>query len=257
VRLEAENTVEARDRLANLSELVSMASSFDDETEGRGTLAEFEERISLASANDDADGRGTSMVTMTTVHAAKGLEFPVVFVCGLEEGLFPSLRDEDQRELEEERRLAYVAFTRAMDRLVLSAARMRRHWGEVRSNRPSRFVDAIPAAYLAVRARPAPRPRPTREALASPRRRHRDELDQRTHEDDLPSFDVDAEMIDVADELGAGATVAHETFGFGRVVESRGAGKDRKLVVDFGARIGVKTILARWVVVASEDARHN
>ena len=131
-RLEAEDSPSSRDRLANLSELVSMASDFDDETEGKGTLVEFDERISLSSANDAEDGRGSS-VTMMTIHAAKGLEFPVVFLCGMEDGLFPSIRAsewgvEDREELEEERRLAYVAITRAEDRLVLTSARQRRTW---------------------------------------------------------------------------------------------------------------------------------
>ncbi len=251
IRLEQEDTVESRDRLANLSELVTMASDFDDETEGKGTLAEFEERISLASAADDADGRASSMVTLTTVHAAKGLEFPIVFVCGLEDGLFPSLRmrdgSDERRALEEERRLAYVAFTRAMDRLVLSSARMRRQWGEVRLCTPSRFVDAVPAELLAVREQRAPRPRPPLASFARPQRRVPDDLDQRTYDDDVPAFEVDADLTE-DDLVGPGSTVTHAAFGSGRVLSARGEGRDRKLDIDFGGVVGVKTVLARWVV---------
>ena len=131
-KLEEEDTHESRERLGNLSELVTMASDFDEETDGKGTLTEFEERNSLDSANDKPDGRGEA-VTLMTIHASKGLEFPVVFVCGMEDGLFPSIREgtlaEEREKLEEERRLCYVAFTRAMDRLVLTNARLRRQWG--------------------------------------------------------------------------------------------------------------------------------
>lgn len=157
-RLEEDDSPDARDRLGNLAELVAMASDFDDESQGAGTLLEFDERISLSSANDLSDGRGQSAVTLMTIHAAKGLEFPVIFLCGMEDGLFPSLRErqgvDEVDALEEERRLAYVAMTRAMERLVLSSARMRRHWGEIRIQRPSRFLDEIPIDCMAVRARP-------------------------------------------------------------------------------------------------------
>lgn len=163
-RLEKEGTPDASERLNNLAELVSMASDFDDETDGEGTLAEFEERISLASAADGDDGKGTA-VTMMTVHAAKGLEYPIVFVVGMEDGLFPSIREnhdsfepDDQKDLEEERRLAYVAFTRAMDRLVLTSARVRRKWAEVKIAKPSRFLQEIPEDCLAIRIVPDPAP---------------------------------------------------------------------------------------------------
>ncbi len=163
-RLEKEGTPDASERLNNLAELVSMASDFDDETDGEGSLAEFEERISLASAADGEDGKG-SAVTMMTVHAAKGLEYPIVFVVGMEDGLFPSIREnrdvfepEDRKDLEEERRLAYVAFTRAMDRLVLTSARVRRKWAEVKIAKPSRFLQEIPEDCLAIRIVPDPAP---------------------------------------------------------------------------------------------------
>ncbi len=259
-RLEIEDSPESRDRLQNLSELVSMASDFDDERQGAGTLVDFEERISLASASDAADGRG-SEVTLMTIHAAKGLEFPVVFLCGLEDGLFPSLRErrgEDEgKGLEEERRLAYVALTRAEDRVVLTSARMRRVWGEVRMNRPSRFLDDLPAELLAVRERPE-RPKPPaaerlRRAGVMGRKngssRAEDEepddgVDQRVPYDDVPEWNPDASSG--GRPLIAGDEVVHASFGTGRVVESRGSGHDRKLLVEFPER-GLKTIMARFV----------
>jgi DNA helicase-2/ATP-dependent DNA helicase PcrA len=260
-RLEIEDTPDARERLQNLSELVSMATEFDDETGGRGTLVEFDERISLASANDAADGRGAA-VSLMTIHAAKGLEFPVVLLCGLEDGLFPQIRPRDtgdeSRNLEEERRLAYVALTRARDRLVLTCARTRRQWAEVRFNQPSRFLDDIPASCLAVRApsRPvavrAPAAPPMAARVRTMRRTGMDELaqpyyddfDQRSHHDEVNGTPLG--FVETDDEFGAGATVLHASFGEGRVVESRGSGRDRKLVIAFRDG-GLKTILARFV----------
>ncbi len=251
-RLEIEDSQESRERLNNLAELVSMASEFDDETDGKGTLVEFDERVALSSANDAADGRG-EVVTMMTIHAAKGLEFPVVFLCGLEDGLFPSLRDRemgDERDsLEEERRLAYVAMTRARDRLILTNARVRRHWGESRMSEPSRFLDEIPAEFLAVRATPEPPPRPSRRpvARAPGGGAGYDEFDQRTPwDDDVPAYRPDG----VEDSrVAAGDTVVHASFGTGRVLEARGEGQSRKLLIDF-AGVGLKTILARFVELA-------
>lgn len=115
------------------------------------TIDEFLERIALASVSDQATG--TDYVTLMTVHIAKGLEYPVVYVAGMEDGLFPSLRErEDQSadvQLEEERRLAYVAFTRAKHRLTLTWARTRRVWGDIRFQTPSRFLDDVPAHCVA------------------------------------------------------------------------------------------------------------
>jgi DNA helicase-2/ATP-dependent DNA helicase PcrA len=259
-RLEAEDTAESRDRLGNLSELVTMATDFDDETDGAGTLVEFDERISLASANDSDDGRG-STVTLMTVHAAKGLEFPVVFVCGLEDGLFPSLRARDQQPggsddreaLEEERRLAYVAFTRAEDRLILSCAQVRRHWGEVRLTQPSRFVGQIPPDLVATREPVAEAREPVtdwRRQRAAYDPTYADhgvdyEFDQRSHHDEEPIFVEDHNEVAVA-SIDIGARVSHAVHGTGEVLESRGSGHDRRLLINFETA-GLLTILARYI----------
>jgi DNA helicase-2/ATP-dependent DNA helicase PcrA len=325
-QLARESTPEAEDRLGNLAELVSMASDFDEETEGQGTLVEFDARVSLSSAVDEADGRSRGSVTLMTIHAAKGLEFPVVFLCGMEDGLFPSLRQrsdmDEQSTMEEEYRLAYVAMTRARERLVLTHARMRRHWGEMRMNQPSRFLDAIPHECLAVRARPAVRaghspyepgdagvrlarrdPRGAGVARRDPRGADDfgdapgrpyddpyDDVDQRVHAgaraavvrdgdieyelDAVPDtdfFDDDPRRVPprgaggrlrsaarlgrapasrapmAADqELRVGAVVSHATFGVGRVIDARGRGKSRKLLIDFSS-VGLKTVLERFV----------
>ena len=253
-RLEIEDTPESRDRLGNLGELVSMAADFDAQApeESRG-LAEFEERISLASALDEEDGRGSAL-TLMTIHAAKGLEFPVVFLCGMEDGLFPSLRlrdnDDERRSLEEERRLAYVAFTRAKERLILTSARVRRQWAEVKMNQPSRFLDDIPREHMAVRAAPVPARLPPGHLVRAPRpARVRDEYDQRVYGDDVPDIRIDPfdrDQLGAGDHFPAGTQVRHDAFGTGRVLESRGSGRDRKLLIDFPT-VGLKTVLARFV----------
>ncbi|HWN67099.1 MAG TPA: ATP-dependent helicase, partial [Haliangium sp.] len=329
-QLTRENTPEAEDRLSNLAELVSMASDFDEETEGQGTLVEFDARVSLSSAVDEADGRSRGSITLMTIHAAKGLEFPVVFLCGMEDGLFPSLRQrndmDEQATMEEEYRLAYVAMTRARERLVLTHARMRRHWGEMRMNEPSRFLDAIPHECLAVRARPAVRTSRSSyeadDAGARLARRsgavHRDpraagdfgelpggleegpyggpyddsyeDIDQRVPAGGRSTVvrdgDIEYELDAAPDtgffdddprrsharsvggrlrsagrasrppvgrgamaagpELRAGAVVSHATFGVGRVIEARGRGQGRKLLIDFTS-VGLKTVLERFV----------
>ncbi len=281
--LEAEDSQESRDRLSNLAELVTVAADFDDELGGEGTLAEFLERLALATpgeiAGDPVEDRAQK-VRLTTIHAAKGLEFPVVFICGLEDGLFPSLRErEDQDEdaaMEEERRLAYVALTRARDRLILTSARVRRVWGEMRYQTPSRFLDDIPASCLAMPRRggagggaarpggatrppgvaPAMAPRPAGNGAGvgavAVRRPAFDEHDQRSQDDDEPSFDLDGDRSrpqSRVERLRPGVRVNHVQFGTGRVVDSSGEGKDRKLVIEFPG-VGQKTVLARFVTVA-------
>ncbi|HEX3476846.1 MAG TPA: UvrD-helicase domain-containing protein [Kofleriaceae bacterium] len=288
-KLEADQTTESRDRLDNLAELVTTASDFDDEVPpapgasltglvppdagaepqdqaepgpgpgpgpgddaepGPPTIEDFLERIALSSP---ADQGAHEQVMLMTIHIAKGLEWPVVFITGLEDGLFPSLRERDgvseDAALEEERRLAYVAITRARERLVLSHARTRRVWGEIRIQDPSRFLDDLPAGSLAQprRARisvPAPRivdgdwagrgrrPRPARS---------RDELDQRTGHDDEPVF-----RVDDAGGFVIGAEVTHGDLGAGRVVAVTGTGKDCRVVVDF-AVVGRKTVFAKYL----------
>ena len=142
--LEAENTIESAGRLENLSELVGQAKDFTD-------LAEFLETVSLVADSDDVpDGGDDSQVVLMTLHTAKGLEFPVVFLTGLEDGVFPHIRSlGDPHELEEERRLAYVGITRARQRLYITHAWVRSLFGSSQYNPVSRFVNEIPANLLA------------------------------------------------------------------------------------------------------------
>ncbi len=257
-KLEADGSTEARDRLDNLAELVTTASDFDDESPQPQTIEEFLERIALSSASDQT---ASEQVVLMTIHIAKGLEWPLVFISGLEDGLFPSLREREgtneEAAMEEERRLAYVAITRARERLVMTHARTRRVWGEIRMQGPSRFLDDLPPGCLAkpLRGRGQPQQTPPAPRIVDgnwqgkPRRARpqRDELDQSS------DFTTDEPVYHVGDDdyrprggFTLGATVIHGTLGAGRVVSVTGTGKDQKVVVDFGV-IGQKTVFARFL----------
>ena len=146
--LQDEDTAEADARVDNLREVVGSMFEFERDAE-EGTLAAFLELVTLQTDVDRIDD--DDAITLMTVHAAKGLEFPIVMVAGLEEEMFPSRGagpDDDPEELEEERRLAYVAFTRAEQRLFLSYALTRRVYGELKYRRPSRFGEEMPREAL-------------------------------------------------------------------------------------------------------------
>ncbi len=266
-RLEADGSSEAEERLRFLSELVNVASDYDDEVGDDGTLDGFLERTALVQgADDDTDAE---VIRMMTIHMAKGLEFPVVYVTGLEDGLFPSLRERDgvseSEGLEEERRLAYVAVTRARNRLFLTSARVRRVWGKDTAQSPSRFLDDVPPQLVAGAIRPPPRPvvapmawpvapprpAPARVAPRPPIRPTWDEHDQRSGDDDLPVYrlDDDRDRGSASDPYRPGTAVSHAAFGTGKVLEARGQGPARSLVVDFPA-VGRKTVLARFLAPA-------
>jgi DNA helicase-2/ATP-dependent DNA helicase PcrA len=143
--LREENSEEANERIENLMELVSSAAEYESR-EQEPSLGGFVDRLSLLSEADEEAGSKNARVWMMTMHAAKGLEFPLVVIAGLEEGLFPHSRSrDDEDELEEERRLCYVGMTRAESQLILTSASRRRVFGEYQATEPSRFLDEIPA----------------------------------------------------------------------------------------------------------------
>src|SRR5437588_7442453 len=142
--LEAERTFESQGRLENLDELVGVAREFADRGEEDASLATFLQEISLYS-DSDALNEPRPEVTLMTIHNAKGLEFPIVFVIGLEEGLFPHQRSLDEGDEAEERRLCYVGMTRAQQGLTLTYARARTIFGARGFNRSSRFLDELPS----------------------------------------------------------------------------------------------------------------
>ena len=146
--LRDERSEEAEGRIENLLELVSAAREYEAR-EAEPTLAGFVDQLSLLSDVDEEPGARDARVLMMTLHSAKGLEFPVVVISGLEEGLFPHSRSaNDEAELEEERRLCYVGITRAQRRLVLTSAARRRVFGDYQFTQPSRFLDEIPAGLI-------------------------------------------------------------------------------------------------------------
>lgn len=147
--LEAEGEVESQTRLENIEELINKAVSYSEDSE-QPSLTEFLEEVALVADVDRMDD-SENRVTLMTLHSAKGLEFPVVYLSGLEDGLFPSMMSisaDDKSEIEEERRLCYVGITRAKERLVITSARMRMVNGETRYSKISRFVDEIPPELL-------------------------------------------------------------------------------------------------------------
>ncbi len=151
--LEAERTIEARGRLENLQELVGVAREYREQT-AEGSLAGFLQDIALVSDQDTIqDDRG--LVTLMTLHNAKGLEFRAVFVIGMEEGVFPHIRAIEEQGVEEERRLCYVGMTRAMERLTLTHTLSRSLWGRRNYNLASRFLDELPAEVERERLRPS------------------------------------------------------------------------------------------------------
>jgi ATP-dependent DNA helicase UvrD/PcrA len=253
--LREDRTEEAQSRVENLAELVSAAKEYEMR-DPDATLGGFVDRLSLLSDTDESEGAADAGVMMMTLHSAKGLEFPLVFIAGLEEGLFPHSRStDDQAELEEERRLCYVGMTRARRKLYLGSANRRRWYGEYRASSPSRFIDEVPDELLdrvmpagAAPSQPglwagrrpgggygAYQPR----AAAAPGRgpsRVREESPAYVYEDEDQSR---------AGQLEAGARVRHAQFGLGTVVSVEPMDGDMKLVVRF-ANVGAKRLLAKY-----------
>ncbi|MGP4112849.1 DNA helicase PcrA [Streptomyces sp. 4N509B] len=151
--LEASNDPQDETRVENLRELAAVALEFEQDRpeDDPGTLADFLERVALVADSDEIpeDGEDDGVITLMTLHTAKGLEFPVVFLTGMEDGVFPHLRSLGKtKELEEERRLAYVGITRARQRLYVSRAELRSAWGQPQHNPPSRFLEEIPGEFV-------------------------------------------------------------------------------------------------------------
>jgi len=220
--LRAEDTVEAQSRLENLQELVGVAREYEDR-EGNDVLG-FLANISLVS-DLDAMREGESAVTLMTLHMAKGLEFPVVFLAGLEEGIFPHNRALiDPADIEEERRLAYVGMTRAIDELVLTYAKRRNTFGSAYLHPPSRFLTEI-AGLEFLNAPSVPTVG----------------FSGRWDDVRLPEPTLSEEIVD----LSVGDRVVHGKFGVGTVLEVRGAGGDAFVTVNFEAA-GRKSIMLNY-----------
>lgn len=242
--LRDDRSEESQARIENLMELVSAAKEYEAR-EADTSLAGFVDRLSLLSDVDKEQGGRDARVLMMTLHSAKGLEFPVVVMAGLEEGLFPHSRSrEDEAELEEERRLCYVGITRARKRLVLTSAARRRVFGEYQSTEPSRFLDEIPAdlieqelsGHAASRA-----PRTAWDYRVNPYARAPRRAD--LVREDPPPFMYENE--DQTGGLRPGLRVKHGQFGVGTVLTVEDLEDDQKLVVRFSS-VGQKTLRAKY-----------
>jgi DNA helicase-2/ATP-dependent DNA helicase PcrA len=248
--LREDHSEESEGRIENLMELVSAAREYEAR-ESEPSLGGFVDRLSLLSDVDKEQGARDARVMMMTMHSAKGLEFPVVVIAGLEEGLFPHSRSvEDEAELEEERRLCYVGITRARTRLVLTSAARRRVFGDYQATEPSRFLDEIPAdlleheysSYNSPYSTPRSggwdyRANPYGRGGRSGRRG-----DSRAREE---SFAYESEDQSVPGGLRAGSKVRHGQFGLGTVVSVEELDDDMKVVVRF-ASVGTKTLRAKY-----------
>jgi DNA helicase II / ATP-dependent DNA helicase PcrA len=203
--LEAEKTVEAQGRIENVQELSGVAAEF--EARGGEGLADFLEQVALVSDADQYDEHA-STVTLMTLHIAKGLEFPVVFIVGMEDGVFPHYRSmTDSAKLEEERRLAYVGITRAKERLYLTNAWSRSLFGSLSYNPPSRFLAEIPNDLV----------------------RHLEPKAGRRGGAQVSQIRGGREQVDVR----PGDTVMHDKWGEGVVISVSGVGTDARATVAF------------------------
>jgi DNA helicase-2/ATP-dependent DNA helicase PcrA len=222
-------------RVENLQELVSVATEYEESEVDLGeeiTLSGFLEGVSLVADSDQipegADHGG--VVTMMTLHTAKGLEFPTVFLTGMEEGIFPHSRTlGDRAEIEEERRLAYVGVTRARKRLYLSRSEYRSSWGAPTYNPPSRFLAEIPEGVISWNAATSLASRAATRTFGPPPR-------------------ATGKKAEVTIVLEVGDRVSHDSFGLGKVLAVSGAGDKAQATIDFGSS-GEKRLLLRYAPV--------
>jgi DNA helicase-2/ATP-dependent DNA helicase PcrA len=230
--LEASTDLQDASRIENLNELVSVAREFDAQRPD-GTLTDFLEQVSLVADADEipAGTEHGGLVTLMTLHTAKGLEFPVVFLTGMEEHVFPHQRSmTDDKELEEERRLAYVGITRAERRLYLTRAVARAWWGRPEYHKQSRFLDEIPGHLVEWR-------RDERAAVAPAGER----LAQRPGVRTPGNRRVPA--------LSPGDKVTHDAYGLGTVLSVEGRGDDPEAKIDFGGDYGIKHLVLRYAPI--------
>jgi DNA helicase-2/ATP-dependent DNA helicase PcrA len=230
--LAADRTEEGRDRVENVREFLTVAGNYDSRAE-EPTLAEFLQNIALVSDADFVGERADS-VQLLTLHTAKGLEFPVVFLAGLEEGVFPHQRCLDsESQLEEERRLCYVGMTRAQEELNLTYATRRAFRGQTSFNRPSRFLQDLDPDVVTSLGAPIP---PAASGLRPGTERHPARppvVQQQTEAAREPAFAV-------------GQKVRHKKFGLGVVVACVPVGEDSEVTVAFPGIVGIKKLLQRF-----------
>lgn len=239
--LELEDTDESKDRIANINELISKIVDYESKTENP-SLSEFLEEVALVSDIDSLDSDSNYVVLMT-IHSAKGLEFPKVFLCGMEDGLFPSymsIMSEDKSDIEEERRLCYVAITRAMESLTITSAKMRMVRGEMSYGKISRFVKEIPRNLM--EANVSAEKMSSNQGILKP-----SAISNAKPIFNAKPFESKQFTVKKTDSLDykVGDSVKHIKFGTGVVLEITEGGRDFEVTVDF-ERAGTKKMFASF-----------
>lgn len=235
--LKTENTVESKARIDNVEEFLNVVREYSQDATRSGELGEFLESVTLVSDIDDYD-QSDDYVVLMTIHSAKGLEFPVVFLAGLEEGLFPGMRStEEDEDIEEERRLCYVAITRAKEKLFITKAMSRFKFGQRIPCEPSRFFREIPTKYL---------DDVTGGGVNTLEKARDFGIRTEYERKPMPRFESGKQptAVDMSDFL-PGDRVRHRKFGDGTVVSSQSFGKDAILVIDFD-NVGAKRLMAAF-----------
>jgi DNA helicase-2/ATP-dependent DNA helicase PcrA len=242
--LEQENTVEAESRLQNLDEFLTVTVEFEEQAV-ENPLAEFLENLALVSDLDEVDDTADA-ITLMTLHTAKGLEFPVVFMTGMEDGLFPSYRSiAEEAEVEEERRLCYVGITRAKHYLYLTCAKSRTIFGSTSYSIPSRFIGEIPKEYIDGVEEKIKEPKVKEwhfEDLPS-EKKAKEAFSFRTAESFLSKV-VANEDVDLS-AFRVGIKVAHKKFGEGIIVNVEPEDDDLKVEIEF-EKAGMKRLMAKF-----------
>jgi DNA helicase-2/ATP-dependent DNA helicase PcrA len=235
--LQASTDPQDETRIENLQELAAVAMEFEQERgeEEQSTLSDFLEQVALVADSDqipdEEDGDG--VITLMTLHTAKGLEFPVVFLTGMEDGVFPHMRALGQtKELEEERRLAYVGITRARERLYLTRSTLRSAWGQPSYNPPSRFLEEIPPTHVEWKRTGATAPASSGpvSAVAASLSSSR----SRSSASGASGFATRRTAEKPVVSLAVGDRVTHDQFGLGTVVGVKGTGGNAEATIDFG-----------------------
>lgn len=243
--LKAERTAQAQSRIDNLMELISVGQEFA-KTEEENNLENFLAHVALVSDIDDAE-MGEEAITLMTLHSSKGLEFPIVFLAGLEEGIFPHARTlMDEEEVEEERRLCYVGITRAEKQLFLSNAKMRTIYGNTVSYPPSRFLQEVPRNLVTVFKRATLERRPVNMAADKPQKRTRDtNWFLGTQESFIPKTSAAAAS---GGAFKPGDKVSHAKWGVGTVVNVADSQDGQEVKVAFAGE-GIRSLLTKYAVL--------
>lgn len=244
----AEKSIEAQSRLENIDEFLSVTKNFEEASEDKSLIAFLTDLALVADIDKlDDDGEKAESVVLMTLHSAKGLEFPVVFLIGLEEGVFPHSRSlMEEAEMEEERRLAYVGITRAEEELFITNAQMRTLFGRTNMNPPSRFIKEIPAELLdGLEPEPAKKSSPFGSSPFGSPGVSRQAQPQRKAVVRPSASNTGGDEID----WKVGDKAQHGKWGTGTVVSVKGSGEGTELDIAFPKPVGIKRLLAKFAPI--------